>query len=476
MDCFSSRITSFLVVVSTAFDMSYGATPSILDLSIDLEPTPHFADNPGADALRYAAKDDNLIRTVMVLENGKIAASYARDGISVDDIYAQWSVTKSWTSLIIGMMVDDGLIALNETLNDILVDPDDSIWPNVENTTFVQAVTIESLLTMTSGLIDPAEAWTDYANLSNLGGADLVDSLSFPDIGAKGEFSYLAASNIMSYVIQKRSGLTPQEFAEQHIFPALGINNEDIKWDSNDDGMVHSFSGLNLSTMHMAKFGQLFLQGGLSGPGVDIKGRVRIVSEEWVEKATSAMVMQTDLFGMGYGYLFWNLSGLGLGSIYCAIGLGGQTICVHKELNRVFIQQKDLILLSAGDDHLDLAAIALSADVSFEKQPEGNTSGIIEIPANVSSPNESIDGNNSVTKDDPSNSSSVKNEIPANVSSPNESIDGNNSVTKDDPSNSSSVKNETTNSASSAMRFTSGALSRIALASVMTICGVFVTS
>lgn len=327
---FHHRATAFvalhLALVASYTSCVTASSPTIVDLSSpSLEYSSNHNANPGSDALLDAiASSKDPIRNVLVLEHGKIVASYVRDDVAAELPYPVFSITKSWLSLMIGMLIDDGALAVDETLGDVFYDKrciDGIVWEYVEEADFVKNVTIQEMLTMSSGLVDPtfdflAEGaggidadtegnvemdWSDPAVLANLGGANLTDTLNYLTVeGTKGQFSYVGTSQIMSYVVMERSGLTPRQFASERIFPLLGIEDSEIKWDENYDSMSHAFSGLHLTQEQMAKFGQLYLQRGLAGSSPD----ARVVSDEWVE-ATSSSKANPGWPGMSYGYLFW---------------------------------------------------------------------------------------------------------------------------------------------------------------------------
>jgi len=56
-------------------------------------------------------------------------------------------------------------------------------------------------------------------------------------------------------VIQERTGLSPRVFLDMMVFPALGIDNSDIDWWQNEDGMEYAYHGLLMTAHQMAKFG-----------------------------------------------------------------------------------------------------------------------------------------------------------------------------------------------------------------------------
>lgn len=225
----------------------------IVDLSTDFAESKHFNQSPGAHLVNAVARATPDLATALVLEHGRIVSSYVRDGFEVNTRIPLWSCTKSWTSLLIGHLIDDSggrNLSLNETLGEVFTDK--SVWEavaiaqdnNMTDVEFRKNVTIKQLLTMSSGLVDPSLYWwedSDSSNGGDAGGADLSSSLSWPRIGTNGVFSYLGVSTILSYVIQERSGLSPRKYLATNILPSLGIDGDDIDWWQNKDGMEYSY-------------------------------------------------------------------------------------------------------------------------------------------------------------------------------------------------------------------------------------------
>ena len=109
----------------------------------------------------------------MVIENGSIVSSYHRDDVDPNETHEVNSVTKSWMSLLFGIMVDDGLLSLDTTLGEIFSNDDE--WADVTDgsTDFRKGVTVRELLTMTSGLIDNPSSLIDNHRMSHHGGQSL---------------------------------------------------------------------------------------------------------------------------------------------------------------------------------------------------------------------------------------------------------------------------------------------------------------
>jgi len=236
--------------------------PVVIDLSQDLVPqdtTDVLKESPGAKAVIEAATADPLIRTAMVLENGNIVAEYLRDDVDPTVPYQVWSVTKSWTSMLIGLAIQDGVLKVDDTLGDIFPD-DTGAWVNVTDADFRKAVTIEQMLTMSSGLVqppfdemaaDPVAAYQAVADGGFGGGGSLQSSMAFPEIGKQGEFSYLGISNIMSYVILQTTGMTPRQYLVDKVLPSLGIDDSEMSWWQNSEGIEYAYHGLEVTPHQM---------------------------------------------------------------------------------------------------------------------------------------------------------------------------------------------------------------------------------
>ncbi|EJK48248.1 hypothetical protein THAOC_32971, partial [Thalassiosira oceanica] len=341
---------------------SAASAAAVVDLSKELEVDEvAVSSSPGAMSVNDYAASDAALRAVMVLEDGKVVANYARDDVGDNEVYPAQSVTKSWTALMVGMLINEGKLSLNSTLGSVFTD--EYIWDEaMPDADFRKAITIEEMVSMTSGLqaiVFDSEAFT-FVNMDDWDHIEpgLKQTIAMPSIGERGEYSYLGISSILGFVILEVSGLTPRQYLDQNVLPKLGIDSSDIVWLQNPaSGMENVFGGLELTPTQMAKFGQLYLQGGKAGP----LESSRVVSEEWVdrswtvstEEANPALIPQTLHMGitkeqlnevmppMDHGFLWYKRS---FGEdAWCADGSGGQHICVVPSLGRVVVQQRDLV-------------------------------------------------------------------------------------------------------------------------------------
>jgi len=110
------------------------------------------------------AVNQDYTRRFLVLEKGKIVVDYTREGchtgqysgreycnVTPGDTFQSFSVAKSIDSFAFGLLVDAGLLAVDDTLGDIFSDA--STWENVTHADYIQGVSVKELLTQTSGLV-----------------------------------------------------------------------------------------------------------------------------------------------------------------------------------------------------------------------------------------------------------------------------------------------------------------------------------
>jgi CubicO group peptidase (beta-lactamase class C family) len=247
-----------------------------------------------------AAMAPLLINGYVVVQDGLLVAEGYTCGNDKDDQYEAFSATKSFSTMIIGKMVELQQVSIHETLGDIFNNTqggDDDDWVGVNQASEKKNVTLEELLTMTSGLV------TGPAELSDQ--EDLQQVLNFMEYqeDQRGKFYYLGASMILSRIIQRRSGLTPKQFVHEYkIFDQMGICEDDYSWETFGD-VEGTATGLSTSPRVLAKLGQLYLQKGFAAEGLPL------IDSAWVEASTTNQLPDDtasvqSLF-RGYGYQWY---------------------------------------------------------------------------------------------------------------------------------------------------------------------------
>ena len=306
-----------------------------------------------AEVVEQISQQDLPVDSVQVARNGVLildAYFYPYLGDGTHDLA---SVTKSVTSTLVGIAVDQGLLTLNQNVVASFPDLD----PDPANGK--GDIELRHLLTMTSGL-DCGQTEGEPELYEMLGSDNYVQyALELPMAVAPGTaFAYCSpGSHVLSAMLANASGRNTLGFAGDNLFDPLDI--EDAKWPEDPQGVNHGWGDLQLHPRDMARIGQLFLnEGNWNG--------VQVVSKAWVRKATEKLVV-VDTEGTGYGYQWWVLSGVFEG-LYEALGDGGQAIIVWPDKNVV------AVFTGRGVDVLaevaPRVAAALQSDAALDPNPE----------------------------------------------------------------------------------------------------------
>eukprot|EP01083_Nonionella_stella_P069978 186939_1 len=146
------------------------------------------------------------------------------------------------------------------------------------------------------------------------------------------------AGNLLSYIIQERTGKTPEEYALEKVFPFLGIEENDYEWYRNLDQVQTSFHGLKMTSVALTKLGMLYLQNGMASDDE------QIVDPSWIERSfTLGDKTASDKFG----YIGWWLDAK---PAFVTYGFGGQRLALNPETHRVVAILSDTYYKDAGLD------------------------------------------------------------------------------------------------------------------------------
>ena len=285
------------------------------------------------EKMHGAVQQDDDILSVVVVKNGVIIDEYYKEGKSETTQFPLHSCTKSFTSALIGIAIDEGLI----DGVDVLIS---NYFPQIAGETGREDITIRHLLEHTSGIEWPewgsgASKWFAFVTSPNW--VDYV--LSRPMAANPGNvFNYSTGnthllSAILDQVYGKAAGgARAADFAYDRLLKPLGI--EDYEFNTDPQGIIDGGSGLAMRARDSAKFGQLLLQRGkwYDAPGGPAR---QIVPEAWLADATRAHAAGYNRYGK-YGYQFY-IKSFGKYDAYYAAGHGGQYIFVVPALELVTV-------------------------------------------------------------------------------------------------------------------------------------------
>jgi len=283
-----------------------------------------------ARMVEYIQQEKLALHGLLIIRNGYLVSELYVNPYSAEQPHWVASVTKSVVSTLVGIAIQKGFIKdVKQTLFSLL--PSQSA-ANLDDQK--KAITLEDLLTMTSGLDcheNPAPGETDFRSSQNW----VQFILDLPMAAQPGtKFNYCTgAVELLSAILQKAAGMSTREFANQNLFAPLGIGPiTEALWPSDPQGVTTGGYGLTLTPGEMAKLGFLFLnQGQWDGK--------TIVPGSWVTASTASHSNRGDK--KEYGYLWWVDP---RGKWYAALGLAGEHFFVYPTENLVVVFTSDLPL------------------------------------------------------------------------------------------------------------------------------------
>ncbi len=197
------------------------------------------------------------------------------------------SLCKSVVGIAVGILVDRGLLRLDEKISDIFSSEKYRITPIIRS-----KLTVRHLLTMSSGaLFNEIGSLTEYNWVK-----------SFLEYGAKfipgQQFEYNSMNSYMlCAVIVKKTKMSVSDFVYENIFKYIGI--DCFYWETCPYGIEKGGWGLYIYPEDVMKLGKLVLQNGM----YDSR---RIVSEKWMSMATRPQIKTPQLTGdYDYGFQMW---------------------------------------------------------------------------------------------------------------------------------------------------------------------------
>lgn len=279
-----------------------------------------------------ASKLETIYGLLVVKDGQLIAEDYFNAG-SVEQKPLLQSVTKSFTSALVGIALDRGCLSdVDQKMVEFFPDYADQIDDPRKD-----QITIREMLQMRAGY--PAEesdpelweaVWSgDYVHL-------VADAPLSSDPGTEFQYSNLTA-HWLGIIVARACDTDLQSLAQTHLFDPLGAA-EIGDWRKDLDGYNWAAGELHVRARDAAKFGMLYLNDG------EFEG-TRVIPSDWVhdslqtysENAYDNIGEFTDI---GYGYQWWSAQ-VGDYDINFAWGHGGQLIVLVDEMKMVVVVTAD---------------------------------------------------------------------------------------------------------------------------------------
>jgi len=340
------------VFLSLATLAGCGSSPANLEV-VDYAPLPgddwqiSTPAEQGLDPMLVAelysnAAELETIYGLLVIKNGYLVAEEYFNGGSIEKKGHVQSVTKSFTSTLVGIALDQGCLTnLDQKMMDFFPEFAGQISDPRK-----QQITIRDMLQMRSGY--PWEE-TDPALWESLLSGDYLPLIvHFPLVSDPGtDFNYSGiTSHLLGVIVARSCDTDLKSFGEAYLFSAIDTEVGD-DWIQDRDGYYIGLAGIQSTARDMAKFGSLYLNNG------EFEGK-QVVSADWAEESLQRYTEGLNISGwfpgltsrfgyfrdLGYGYQWWSARA-GDRQFNYAAGHGGQFIILLDELDMIIVTTAD---------------------------------------------------------------------------------------------------------------------------------------
>lgn len=356
MNSSTRRQSYFLLFIYAILILSIlvGCGPSTSDLAaVDYSPLPgddwevSTPEEQGLDPdlvaeLYLNAADVETLKALLVIKNGYLVSEGYFHGGSVSQQGIITSVTKSYTSALVGIALDHGcLSSVDQKMMAFFPELADQI-----NDPRKEEITIRQMLQMRAGY-PWEESTSELFELlySGFRPSNLVDVPLVRDPGSDFDYSNLT-SHLVGVIVARACGTDLKSFAQEHLFGPLDVELGD--WMTDWEGNYNGHGDLQFTARDMARFGLLYLNDG------EHEGN-QIVSADWVHDSLQTYSEDAwpyrvgrNFKEIGYGYQWWSVTA-GDHRYSLAWGHGGQQIAVLDDLDMVVVVKTDPLHGQHGD-------------------------------------------------------------------------------------------------------------------------------
>jgi CubicO group peptidase (beta-lactamase class C family) len=241
---------------------------------------------------------EQVTLSLLILHRGQIIHERYAPGVDINTRTRTWSTAKSIAVTLIGMLVDDGRMKLDEPLGFDWLPPVATPETDPRN-----AITLRHVLNMSSGLYPVDSFGMEYATGSGLSywaGASSVNGARRRGlIREPGTFwDYENYDTLLAVFAMKRAlgnDRAYHEFPRRALLDRIGMSSTLLSTDRFGDFILSSQVYTN--ARDLARFGLLYLQNG-------VWGGERLISEDWI-RFVRTPAPATSETGKFYGGQWW---------------------------------------------------------------------------------------------------------------------------------------------------------------------------
>tara|TARA_R110001599_G_scaffold91286_3_gene239529 strand:+ start:2502 stop:3677 length:1176 start_codon:yes stop_codon:yes gene_type:complete len=266
-----------------------------------------------------AARD---VTALVVIKDGEIVYENYFLGTDAEDLRISWSVSKSYLSALVGILLEEGDIASID-------DPVTKYAPSLIGTAY-DGATIRNVLNMASGVTFDEDYLDRNSDINRMGRAlalggeldDFTASLKDTFAPAGTQWQYVSIdTHVIGMVVRGATGRTIPDLLGEKVIGPMGVERAPY-YVTDGAGVAFVLGGLNLTTRDNARMGLLYLNKGF------YNGK-QVVPATWVAASTEASA-PTRPGEIGYGYQWWIPKRARPGE-FMARGVYGQYIYINRE-------------------------------------------------------------------------------------------------------------------------------------------------
>jgi len=307
--------------------------------------------------LYYNAEQLETLYGLLVIKNGYLVAEKYFHGKSVDQLSSRASVTKSITSALVGIALEQGcLSSVDQKMIEFFPELVDQVQDPRK-----KEITIRQMLQMRAGYPwEESSAELFGLMYSGFRTSNLVDVPLVRDPGTGFDYSNMT-THLLGIIVARACDTDLKSYAQEHLFSPMGAGVG--FWLQGWEGYYIGFADMEITARDMAKFGQLYLDGG------QYEGQ-QIVPADWVRDSLQSYTEDAWYYRVGrnwkdsaYGYQWWSIRA-GDHRYNLAWGHGGQQIALLEDLDMVVVATADPLYKQHGDEpwKLEKANLNLVAD------------------------------------------------------------------------------------------------------------------
>lgn len=267
-----------------------------------------------ADYVNEMNRRGKMCHSFLMMRHGKVFAEGYWKPFHKDWLHRMYSVSKTFVSAAVGMLIDEGKLSLDDRIVDYFPD---QLPENVHP--YIADMTIRDMLMMAT-----CHRYNTYRGEDMNWLRTFFEPHAEPDHPAGTEFRYdTSGTYTLDVLVERIAGKDFLTYLKDKALRELGFS-EDAWCVEAPEGHLWGGSGVECTTRDLARFALIFM-------GMGEVGGKRYLSEEYVRAAASkqidnaAAVADREVSGHGYGYQIWRQ----WHNSYVFLGMGGQlAICI----------------------------------------------------------------------------------------------------------------------------------------------------